>query len=169
MAVTWEDRRKLMRDYFDELQVIENKPLLSDKQQDTLFARHVKEVQDGYGAWIDINCEDKLVGFLIVVQAPNCHPDADYFVEQAYIIPSHRKHGVMSSVVDSFVQEQPENIACSYSKGMVKRRNFGMTLLRVPDIRPAICVMSGQHMLASSSMGMRSQLSHKDLANCRAS
>lgn len=107
MAATWEDRRKLMRDYFDELQMIEGKPLLSDRQQDTLFARHVKEVQDGYGMWIDINCGDELVGFLIVVQAPNCHPDADYFVEQAYIIPSHRNHGVMSSVVDSFVQEQP--------------------------------------------------------------
>lgn len=66
MAVTWEDRRKLMRDYFDELQMIDGKPLLSDKQQDMLFARHVKEVQDGYGAWIDINCEDELVGFLLL-------------------------------------------------------------------------------------------------------
>lgn len=124
MAVTWEDRRKLMRDYFDELQMIDGKPLLSDKQQDMLFARHVKEVQDGYGAWIDINCEDKLVGFLIVVQAPNCHPDADYFVEQAYIIPSHRNHGVMSSVVDSFVQEQPGKYCLFVLKRNGKAKKF---------------------------------------------
>lgn len=124
MAATWEDRRKLMRDYFDELQMIEGKPLLSDRQQDTLFARHVKEVQDGYGAWIDINCEDELVGFLIVVQAPNCHPDADYFVEQAYVKPSHRGQGVMSSVLDSFVQENAGIYCLFILKENVKAKKF---------------------------------------------
>ena len=60
-----------------------------------------------YAKWIDIVDSDlnKPVGFLVIGTDPNCHPDADYYIQEAYISPEYRRKGLMSKAVSDFIKE----------------------------------------------------------------
>lgn len=58
--------------------------------------------------WHDIYVNDCLVGFLITSSIlPNCHPDADYSICEAYVMPEYRQKGLMSNLVQRFTSEHP--------------------------------------------------------------
>jgi len=44
-----------------------------------------------------------LAGFLIIGQKPDCHPDCDYFICQAYIAPEFRGKGLMFNALREFI------------------------------------------------------------------
>ncbi len=57
--------------------------------------------------WIDIKKDGKIVGFLIMSTAPDCHPQTDYFLNQTFVLPEYRKQGLMSTTLKQFISEHP--------------------------------------------------------------
>lgn len=62
--------------------------------------------------WIDIHADSMdpnspIVGFLIVGINGNCHPEADVFIEEAYIRPEYRHLGHMRKAIARLIKERP--------------------------------------------------------------
>lgn len=74
-----------------------------------------KTVKNPDTEWIDVRSplDGVLVGFLIVGTKNNCHPDADYYIQEAYILPGWRRKGIMSSAVGNFVRRH-EGVYCLF-------------------------------------------------------
>ena len=94
-------RYQMLCNYLDELWEIKGLPPQSQLEKKSFFA---EVTSNDYTQWIDVWERDELIGFLIMGAAPNCHPDADYYVEEAYIKPAFRRKGYMSSAVSEFIQ-----------------------------------------------------------------
>lgn len=96
-----EYRYQMLCHYLDELWAI--KGLSPQSQMEKMeFFREI--TSNDYTQWIDVQADNELIGFLIIGTAPNCHPDADYYVEEAYIKPEFRRKNYMFSAVSEFVQ-----------------------------------------------------------------
>lgn len=90
----------LYEDYCRELESFLDVPLDID----------AVEVVSGYRKrrWNSIKLlfdEGMLAGFLIIGTAPNCHPDCEYFIAQAYVAPESRRKGIMTKAVSEFVKD----------------------------------------------------------------
>lgn len=57
--------------------------------------------------WVPVKLKSKEVGFFTVYQAPNCHPDCDFYIEDSYVIPEARNQGLMQKAVQKFITENP--------------------------------------------------------------
>lgn len=97
-------RYELFSDYINELQKVKGLPLLSEVQLNESYKSYISSHNS---KWMDIYTDEDnktVIGFLIIGYPPNCHPDADFYVEEAYITPSYRRKKYMSSVVSQFVK-----------------------------------------------------------------
>ena len=56
-----------------------------------------------YITWHDIECGGKKVGFYIIGQAPECHPDADYYIIQMYVKKEYRRRGLGKKAILDFI------------------------------------------------------------------
>lgn len=96
-------RRELYVDYLRELNKIEGITPLSQTAAEECMD---KILYQGDTTWYDIRLENgEIVGFLIIGQNTNCHPDADFFIDQAYILPKFRKRGLMTKAISEFIEE----------------------------------------------------------------
>lgn len=77
-----------------------------------------------YNANILIRDGNQLAGFLIIGESPNCHPDCDYFICQAYIKPEHRRKGLMTETLRKFIKEHPGTYCLDVLYGNVYARSF---------------------------------------------
>lgn len=57
--------------------------------------------------WIPVIHNAREVGFIIICQAPNCHPDADYYIEDSFVLPAFQNKGLMQKTVQEFVKTNP--------------------------------------------------------------
>ena len=58
--------------------------------------------------WHDIHMDDQIIGFIVMAnRVPYVHPECDYAICEAYIIPEYRRRGLMTQVVRSLVEEYP--------------------------------------------------------------
>jgi predicted acetyltransferase len=57
--------------------------------------------------WIPVMGDGEEVGFFLIGTAPNCHPDADFYIEDAYIIPERRRKGYMETAIHAFIKDNP--------------------------------------------------------------
>lgn len=104
------ERLKLWYKYVRELDNISGTramPLLE------ILKNFDKTIKDPNTQWIDIlsSVDGSLAGFFVVGTKNNCHPDADYYIQEAYILPKYRRNGIMSLIVKEFV-ENHEGIYC---------------------------------------------------------
>lgn len=99
-------RKALYTAYLEELDTyrISPRPEPLDEQQQWFY----DYLNNNDCHWHDIIWDDQLVGFMITSGVlPNCHPDADYSICEAYIVPEYRRKGLMSATVQRFVCEHP--------------------------------------------------------------
>lgn len=54
----------------------------------------------------------KVIGFAILGRADNCHPAADVYIEEFYILPEYRKQGIGYKVINHLLSD--DNTACYY-------------------------------------------------------
>ena len=47
------------------------------------------------------------VGFVFIGVLDSCHPDADYYVQDCYIVESYRRQHIMEGIVQSFIDAHP--------------------------------------------------------------
>ena len=59
--------------------------------------------------WIDIEVpeEKEPIGFVQIGTRDNCHPDADWYICEAYIEKKYRRQGLMRTVMSEFIQTHP--------------------------------------------------------------
>lgn len=62
-------------------------------------------LEDVGNYWIDIRHNGMVVGFFTICTFPCCHPDADYFLRDAYILPEYRKLGLMGAAVRKYINQ----------------------------------------------------------------
>ena len=122
--IEYERKRKIMYDYLTELDKIQGRENASPEDMEKWFNELAEEGIDGIAEWIDIRIKYRLVGQLIVCQYPDCHPDADYFISQAYIIPKARKHGLMTKTVTDFVITHPGTYCMLVCNGNIYALRF---------------------------------------------
>lgn len=96
------DRFHLLLKYMNELQTMKKLPVYNSSEFSSIYHSYINEKNS---EWIDIYSEDNnRIGFLIIGRSPNCHPDADFYIEEAYIHPRYRCKGYMRGVVSEFVK-----------------------------------------------------------------
>lgn len=112
--MTMQERRiELFGAYINELQPHKDLPALSPVQILGEYARCSlaanTEWRDIYGS----SSDDTPIGFLIMGYAPNCHPDADIYIQEAYISPESRRNGYMSRVIAEVLGKDTSKV-CLY-------------------------------------------------------
>ena len=103
-------REHLFFSYIHELYNLEELALLSEQEMKNIFDdivnnRHMK--------WIDIfpdsheTNESRYsipIGFLVMGEYPECHPDTDYYIAEAYVKPGYRRQHIMSEMVIDYIR-----------------------------------------------------------------
>lgn len=95
-----ERRQKLLKNYLNELRDLYNISFVNEESNSYdayITAEHTE--------WIDIFADgsDEPIGFLIVGEQENCYPDANYYIEELYIVPEFRNKGLASATVTDFL------------------------------------------------------------------
>lgn len=92
----------MIRDYLWELDTISQRPRRSEedirKFYDEIVSSSCTELRKIY-----CNDSNKTIGFLIIGFHPNCHPHANYYIEEAYIKPQYRCMGYMTRAISDFI------------------------------------------------------------------
>lgn len=86
--------------YMDEFHLISGDPICEEAKKDI----YRKTILRNDTEWIDIFDNNNLIGFLIIGRGLNCHPDADFFIQEAYIVPAYRNQGHMTSAITRYIQ-----------------------------------------------------------------
>ena len=97
-------RYQMFSDYLDELQKMLGWATVDDEKKHILFERSTKYA---HAKWVDIRKGDKILGFFIIGTNENCHPSADYYIQEAYIKPEYRRQGHMSRALDIYIKRYP--------------------------------------------------------------
>lgn len=74
-----------------------------------LCMRNFEKIDEGWCdvQWVPIKVKTQEVGFIVLYTHPNCHPDADWYIEDAYVMPEYRNQGLMQKAVQTWVKEHP--------------------------------------------------------------
>lgn len=103
-------REHLFLNYMNELYNIEGLQLLSKQKIKNVF---YGIINNQHLKWIDIFPDSHKtnhsgytvpIGFLVIGEFPECHPDTNYYIAEAYIKPNYRKQHIMSEVVLDYIK-----------------------------------------------------------------
>ena len=107
MIYTYEDYRPRMTEYFRELTEIQG-DTYTEEQCRIWFDGIVNGVLEGNTEWLHIkDAQGNEVGQLLIGIAPNCHPDADYYIEEAFVEKAARRNGIMTKAASEFIKDHP--------------------------------------------------------------
>ena len=114
------ERYKMYHEYMREiLQMSDDE--YSEKDTDKAFCFYLDRT---FIEWIDIYFGTRLVGFIIIGSYPECHPDADRFIIQAYVQPEYRRRGLASDVVSEYIRNNPGTYVMDILKANEPARKF---------------------------------------------
>lgn len=91
--------RKYMRE-LNEMQGITYDHTIADQFYEELL-------EDTWNFWVPVTQGRKVVGFFTMCAAPNCHPDANYFLRDAYVRPQYRGNGAMKKALMRWLKLYP--------------------------------------------------------------
>lgn len=133
-------RKTLYKKYINELYNIEGLESLNDEKLEELFYNLSNNINM---RWIYIypdshkTNESKYtipIGFLVIGEYPECHPDADYYIVDAYIQPEYRRQNIMSEVLLDYIKTyggkyclfiaSKNNIAKSFWNSIFEKANY---------------------------------------------
>ncbi len=107
--------------YKNELWKIEGMHPYSKEAVDSWY----KEYLDDAGCCIRIFNENKeQIGFVFVGTYPNCHEDADFYIQDCFIMPEYRKRSVMSAIVSEFIADNPGDYCLYLIDQNAQAQNF---------------------------------------------
>lgn len=64
---------------------------------------YVEDILQYEVQWIDIVKDGCPIGFLLIGYGQNKHPSSDYYIQEAFILPEHRRERRMFRVVSEFL------------------------------------------------------------------
>lgn len=97
-------------EYLDELQTISGLSLRTSAEKKYLYDE-IREYE--FSNWVDIYKDDDVIGFFIIGTGENCHPSADYYIQESYIKPEYRRQKYMTNAISDFVRKH-EGIYCLF-------------------------------------------------------
>ena len=101
----FEMKYKLFCDYTREIHTMRGIKPLDDESMKFLYDSYITETKV---EWVNVFSDTgDVIGFFIIDFYPNCHPDADFYIEEAYIVPEYRKCGYMSKAISQYVNTNP--------------------------------------------------------------
>ena len=71
------------------------------------YAMDLWDFLEDNNKWIPIVHNGEEVGFICMCQHPCCHPDADWFLREAYVRPEYRRKGLMRQALLKFLKRNP--------------------------------------------------------------
>lgn len=119
-------RHKLYADYLSELEKIRGIPFTDSPDEKWSWCQDY--ITSPHSRWIDIEANGKIVGFLIIDSAPDCHPKCNYFIAQSFIMPEYRKKHLMTDAVQRFVTEHGGKYCLMIIDKNTYARNFWFKL-----------------------------------------
>ena len=106
-------RFELYQNYINELYKIEGLDLLSNQE----IQKRFKDLYlNPYLKWLDVypltvypdmdlgSLDMDPVGFIVIGSFPECHPDADHYIVEAYIQPDYRRKKIMFDKMVDYIQ-----------------------------------------------------------------
>lgn len=102
-------RKNLFFQYLEELRSINEGPTNDMTDMESFCSVYAGPCT----TWIDIKDGDTVIGFLVMGYGKNCHPDADFYIEESFILPAYRKKGFMRNTVFEFMKTH-KGIYCLY-------------------------------------------------------
>ena len=93
--------------------------------------------------WYDIMDGERIEGFVIIGVAPDCHPNADVSMQQAYITRKFRRRGITRRAVMEVVEDAGDGVYCLIiirNNDVAKSfwdnvyRKLGYRRVRIPEI-----------------------------------
>lgn len=105
-----EYRQRLLKKYLKELRDLYN--ISFSNEESNLYNTYIASE---HTEWIDIFADDsdEPVGFLVVGEQENCHPDANYYIEELYVEPEFRNKGLASATATNFLHNH-KGIYCLF-------------------------------------------------------
>ena len=97
-------RYQMFSDYLAELQKMLGWKDVDDEKTRILFSRCTEYE---HAKWVDIRVDGDVIGFFIIGTHENCHPSADYYIQEAYIKPEYRRRGYMSRSLGIYISHYP--------------------------------------------------------------
>lgn len=126
-------RYKLLSDYLDELQSIKGLPPLTPAEK---LRFYTEATTNPCTQWLDIREGNTLIGFLLIGTPPNCHPNANIYIEEAYIAPSHRNRGHMTTFATAFIAAHPGTYCLFILKNNHAAKRFWQRVFESLDYAP---------------------------------
>lgn len=92
------ERKSLFKEYLVELAPFEH---IQPSEED--FREQWKDrSKRPFSRWYDIKAHGKTVGFVIIGWGDNCHPDADFYIQDVYIRPPFRHQGYIRKFMEKY-------------------------------------------------------------------
>ena len=121
---------RLLDEYFAELEQIEPREIKPSREW--LIANCIS--QKDLGKWLMVD-GDKIIGFALVGYPPNCHPFAQRFINNFYIIPSYRRRGLGRQLAE-YVLIGLDTVCLYIIHNNTKAKSFWAEVLKDFDILP---------------------------------
>ena len=101
----YEEKHELYRKYVDELDRFRKKPIhITEKECREICDEYIRSKNSSWHNIYDPATKD-LVGFVIIgKEPPEKHPDSLRSIAQAYILPKHRRKGLMTAAVSDYLK-----------------------------------------------------------------
>ena len=98
------ERKRLFREYLAKLAPFEH-----IQTAEKNFQRRMERpfFQTVFPLVYDIKAKGKTAGFVIMGWGDNCHPDADFYVQDVYIRPDFRRQGLVRNFMENHFAKHP--------------------------------------------------------------
>ena len=127
-------RLRLFRWYLEELRVINEGPVNDVPDMEAFCSAYSAPQTD----WIDITEGGKVIGFLIMGYGDNSHPDADFYIMEAFILPGYRSRRLMENALKNYMKTH-EGIYCYYVlKKNINALNFWKHCFEKEHYKPCL-------------------------------
>jgi len=97
-----DERRLLFVEYCKYMRQFDENFTKSDADSVSYFR---EQICNPFIEWIDITCENKIVGFMIIGHGIECHRNADYFIMNVYVKPEYQSRGLMTQKLKEYFRE----------------------------------------------------------------
>lgn len=91
-------------------------------------------MEDPFIQWLDVRLESgsfESIGFLIISSGEERLPNTDIYIQEAFILPEHRRRGIMSAAVSELLRDHPgHSISMHVLNANIYAMRFWLRLFR---------------------------------------
>lgn len=109
--------------------------LYSKKNINLAYTKYLMDKEQNV---IHLYYEDEYAGFLIISTGTKCHPNADYHIMEAYVVPKYRNKGVMKQAITNRMVQYPGTYCMYMLKDNTKATKSLLHIFEAMGLAPEI-------------------------------